>query len=77
MNKRELQRLAAKVARAGGVLVAGTRRYGRGSYALDCVDTRTGIPFTLYRPEDWEEREQEAGALNGLGETEAKDASNQ
>jgi len=53
------ERLARKIEQTG-TRVTGTRRYGPGAYALDCVDTVSGIPFVVNNPEDWEEREHEA-----------------
>jgi hypothetical protein len=29
-------------------------------YIIDVVDTRTGYSFTVYSPDDWEERKKEA-----------------
>ena len=68
MNKRTAERLARQIGRTPGVQVTGIRRYGPGSYALECVDTRSGYPFVVYNPEDWEERQRAADALDGLGE---------
>lgn len=64
MTKREAQRLATQIERDDPrVRVTGTRRYMPGpSYALDCVNTRTGDRFVVNRPEDWAERKQDAEA---------------
>jgi len=69
MNHREAQRLARRIEREDPRChVTGTRRYEGSSYALDVVDTRTGIPFVVNSPEDWDDRVRAAKALDGLGE---------
>ncbi len=56
MNKREANRLACRIAATcRTVHVTGMRNY-EGAYALDCVDTISGIPFVVQSVEDWEER---------------------
>ncbi len=61
MDKRTAQRLAETIEHDDPrVRVTGMRRYPGRSYALDCVDIRTGDRFVVNRPEDWTERSREA-----------------
>jgi len=56
MNKRQAGRLVRKINKAAGYRVTGTRRYGRGDYALDIVYTESGDRFVINSGEQWTER---------------------
>lgn len=56
MTKRDAEQLGHEIDRTPGMEVTGTRYYGRGSYALDVVDRRTGYTFVVNNRADWEER---------------------
>ena len=66
MTKREAQALARKVGRASGCTVTGLRTWGRGRWAVEAVDTLTGIPFTVDSLSDWQERLRASGASEGV-----------
>ena len=36
--------------------ITGLRRYGRGDWAIEAVDTITGYPFVIRSRDDWDER---------------------
>jgi hypothetical protein len=70
MNNRQAHRLARRIERDDSrVTVTGYRRwpftdrhgneYGA-RWEIDCVDTRTGYPFVISTPEQWEERREDA-----------------
>ena len=52
MTKREATRLARRATRDGWT-VKGYRRYGRGSWALDLTDPKTGIGTTVHTVEGY------------------------
>lgn len=57
MTFKETQRLARQIERDDPRChVTGTREYESGGYALDVTDTRTGIPFVINSPQDWNDR---------------------
>jgi hypothetical protein len=58
MNRKETNKLEREINQVQGLQVTGTRVYGKGSYALDVIDTTTGVPFVVNSPEAWEERLQ-------------------
>ena len=64
MNKRQAQRLSAKIAKDpnAGATVKGLRTYGQGRWELDLQDAATGYYFTVGSPRDWQDR-QEAKAF--------------
>lgn len=60
MTKQEARRLAKEINQRQGVCLTGLRRYEGDNYAVDAVDTRTGIPFVVHSSEAWVERVREA-----------------
>jgi hypothetical protein len=60
MNIKEAIKLAKKIEQEDSRCnVVGYRKYNE-MYIIDVVDTRTGYSFTVYSPDDWEERKKEA-----------------
>lgn len=63
MTKREAQRVARYIEKLESIEITGTRVHrvrGGASYELECVDTATGVPFTVRSQEEIEERQAEA-----------------
>jgi chlorite dismutase len=54
MNKRTVELLGGQIERDDPKCqVTGVRSYGKGSYGLDVVDTRTGVSFVVNSAEQW------------------------
>lgn len=64
MNKRKAEAIARDIERHG-LQVTGYRCYDYGkrgaSWAVDVLDTKTGIPFTVDEPGQWHERQSQYG----------------
>jgi chlorite dismutase len=57
MNKRTAELLGGQIERDDPKCqVTGVRSYGEDSYALDVVDTRTGVSFVVNSVEQWTAR---------------------
>lgn len=59
LTKRDAQALSKQIERDDPqCTVTGLRHWGRGSYEIDAIDTRTGGRFVVRSAEDWRERRE-------------------
>jgi hypothetical protein len=54
MNKRTAEQVTKQIERDDPKCqVTGLRSYGRGSYGVDVIDTRTGVSFVVNSADQW------------------------
>ena len=63
MNLKEARVLTRQIDKTSGCRVTGTRKYGRGDYALDVLLTESGDRLVLSSARQWEERAKWARAF--------------
>ena len=56
MNLKETREIIREIGQISDVRVTGVRRYGRGSYAVDCVYIHTGDSLVINSHGEWRER---------------------